>query len=93
MLHPKIKPRKIKPAPTRKNNRHILLLEENEAQKKIEIIKEMPMIVKNETLTKVNITPPIEYDVQINDQFLDNLSRDQVMEIQHIIDGFLQARI
>lgn len=53
----------------------------------------MPMIVKNETLTKVNITPPIEYDVQINDQFLDNLSRDQVIEIQHIIDGFLQARV
>ena len=51
------------------------------------------MIVKNETLTKVNITPPIEYDVQINDQFLDNLSRDQVIEIQHIIDGFLQARV
>ena len=49
----------------------------------------MPMIVKNETLTKANV----EYDVQINDQFLDNLSRDQVIEIQHIIDGFLQARI
>ena len=47
------------------------------------------MIVKNETLTKANV----EYDVQINDQLLDNLSRDQVMEIQHIIDGFLQARI
>ena len=47
------------------------------------------MIVKNETLTKAND----EYDVQINDQFLDNLSRDQVIEIQHIIDGFLQARV
>ncbi|MEQ2909156.1 hypothetical protein [Butyricimonas faecihominis] len=90
---PKIKPRKIKPAPTRKNNRHILLLEENKALKKMEIIKEIPMIVKNETLTKTNVAPPIEYDVQINDQFLDNLSRDQVIEIQHIIDGFLQARV
>ena len=49
----------------------------------------MPMIVKNETLTKANV----EHDVQINDQFLDNLSRDQVIEIQHIIDGFLQARV
>ena len=59
----------------------------------MEIIKEIPMIVKNETLTKTNVAPPIEYDVQINDQFLDNLSRDQVIEIQHIIDGFLQARV
>ncbi len=53
----------------------------------------MPMIVKNKTLTKVNVVPPIEYEVQINDQVLDNLSRDQVMEIQHVIEGFLQARV
>lgn len=86
---PKVKPRKIKSAPVGKNNHKVLLLEENDKQKEIEIIKDIPMIVKSETLTEVNVAPKIEYNVQINDQGLDGLSYSQVMEIQSVIKHFL----
>lgn len=87
---PGIKPQKIKPLPLKKSKHDVLLLEENDAQKKIETIKEIPMILKSETLTKINVAPKVEYDVVINDQGLSGLSREQVMEIQGVIDRFLE---
>ncbi len=48
------------------------------------------MILKSETLTEITVAPKIEYDVQINDQGLGGLSRDQVMEIQGVIGRFLE---
>ena len=50
------------------------------------------MIIKNETLTRINEIPKIEYEVQINDQGLSYLSRDQVMEIQSVINCFLKQK-
>lgn len=90
---PGIKPRKIKPLPLKKSKHDVLLLEENDAQKKIETIKEIPMILKSETLTKINVAPKVEYDVVINDQGLSGLSREQVMEIQGVIDRFLENMV
>ena len=90
---PGIKPRKIKPLPLKKSKHDVLLLEENDAQKKIETIKEIPMILKSETLTKINVAPKVAYDVVINDQGLSGLSREQVMEIQGVIDRFLENMV
>ena len=87
---PGLKPQKIKSTRSRKNNLDVLLLEENDAQKKIKVIKDTPMIVKSETLTKISMPPKIKYNVQINDQALEDLSRDQVMEIQEVIGRFLE---
>ena len=70
-----------------------MLLEENDAQKKIETKKEIQMILKSETLTKINVAHKAEYDVVINDQGLSGLSREQVMEIQGVIDRFLENMV
>ena len=51
------------------------------------------MILKSETLTKINVAPKVEYDVVINDQGLSGLSREQVMEIQGVIDRFLENMV
>ena len=87
---PGLKPQKIKSTRSRKNNLDVLLVEENDAQKKIKVIKDTPMIVKSEILTKISMPPKIKYNVQINDQALEDLSRDQVMEIQEVIGRFLE---
>ena len=89
---PGVKPKKIKSTRSRKNKLDILLQEENDTHKKIDITRETPMIIKNETLTRINEIPKIEYDVQINDQGLSYLSRDQVMEIQSVIERFLKQK-
>ena len=65
---PGVKPKKIKSTRSRKNKLDVLLQEENDTHKKIDITRETPMIIKNETLTRINEIPKIEYDVQINDQ-------------------------
>ncbi len=87
---PGLKLQKIKSTQSRKNNLDVLLLEENDAQKKIEVIKDTPMIVKSETLTKISMAPKIKYNVQINDQDFDGLSREQVIKIQTAIGRFLE---
>lgn len=87
---PGVKPRKIRQPRSRKNNLDVLLLEEDDTQKKKNVIKEIPMILKSETLTKINVAPKVEYGVEINDQGLSGLSRDQVMEIQGVIGRFLE---
>lgn len=87
---PGLKPQKIKSTRSRKNNLDVLLVEENDAQKKIEVIKDTPMIVKSEILTKISMPPKIKYNVQINDQALEDLSRDQVIKIQEVIGRFLE---
>ncbi len=89
---PGIKPKKIKSTRPKKNKLDVLLQEENDTHKKIDITRETPMIIKNETLTRINEIPKIEYDVQINDQGLSYLSRDQVMEIQSVIERFLKQK-
>ena len=89
---PGVKPKKIKSTRSRKNKLDVLLQEENDTHKKIDITRETPMIIKNETLTRINEIPKIEYDVQINDQGLSYLSRDQVMEIQSVIERFLKQK-
>ncbi|HJF69607.1 MAG TPA: hypothetical protein K8V05_02510 [Butyricimonas virosa] len=89
---PGVKPKKIKSTRSRKNKLDVLLQEENDTHKKIDITRETPMIIKNETLTRINEIPKIEYDVQINDQGLSYLSRDQVMEIQSVIDCLLKQK-
>ena len=89
---PGVKPKKIKSTRSRKNKLDGLLQEENDTHKKIDITRETPMIIKNETLTRINEIPKIEYDVQINDQGLSYLSRDQVMEIQSVIERFLKQK-
>ena len=89
---PGIKPKKIKSTRSRNNKLNVLLQEDNDTQKKINIIRETPMIIKNETLTRINEIPKIEYEVQINDQGLSYLSRDQVMEIQSVINCFLKQK-
>ena len=89
---PRVKPKKIKSTRSRKNKLDVLLQEENDTHKKIDITRETPMIIKNETLTRINEIPKIEYDVQINDQGLSYLSRDQVMEIQSVIERFLKQK-
>ena len=89
---PGVKPKKIKSTRSRKNKLDVLLQEENDTHKKIDITRETPMIIKNETLTQINEIPKIEYDVQINDQGLSYLSRDQVMEIQSVIERFLKQK-
>lgn len=88
---PGVKPRKIRQPRSRKSNLDVLLLEENDTQKKKNAIKDTPMIVKTETLTEIMETPEIKYSVQINDQDLDGLSRDQVIEIQNVIGRFLET--
>ena len=87
---PGVKPRKIRQPRFRKSNLDVLLLEEDDTQKKKNVIKDTPMILKSETLTEITATPKIEYDVQINDQGLGGLSRDQVMKIQGVIGHFLK---
>lgn len=89
---PGVKPKKIKSTRSRKNKLDVLLQEENDTHKKIDITRETPMIIKNETLTRINEIPKIEYDVQINDQGLSYLSRNQVMEIQSVIERFLKQK-
>lgn len=89
---PGIKPKKIKSTRPKKNKLDVLLQEENDTHKKIDITRETPMIIKNETLTRINEIPKIEYDVQINDQGLSYLSRNQVMEIQSVIERFLKQK-
>ena len=89
---PGVKPKKIKSTRSRKNKLDVLLQEENDTHKKIDITRETPMIIKNETLTRINEIPKIEYDVQINNQGLSYLSRDQVMEIQSVIERFLKQK-
>ena len=89
---PGVKPKKIKSTRSRKNKLDVLLQEENDTHKKIDITRETPKIIKNETLTRINEIPKIEYDVQINDQGLSYLSRDQVMEIQSVIERFLKQK-
>ena len=89
---PGVKPKKIKSTRSRKNKLDVLLQEENDTHKKIDITRETPMIIKNETLTRINEIPKIEYDVQINDQGLSYLSRDQVMERQSVIERFLKQK-
>ena len=89
---PGVKPKKIKSTRSRKNKLDVLLQEENDTHKKIDITRETPMIIKNETLTRINEIPKIEYHVQINDQGLSYLSRDQVMEIQSVIERFLKQK-
>ena len=89
---PGVKPKKIKSTRSRKNKLDVLLQEENDTHKKIDITRETPMIIKNETLTRINEIPKIEYDLQINDQGLSYLSRDQVMEIQSVIERFLKQK-
>ena len=89
---PGVKPKKIKSTRSRKNKLDVLLQEENDTHKKIDSTRETPMIIKNETLTRINEIPKIEYDVQINDQGLSYLSRDQVMEIQSVIERFLKQK-
>lgn len=89
---PGVKPKKIKSTRSRKNKLDVLLQEENDTHKKIDITRKTPMIIKNETLTRINEIPKIEYDVQINDQGLSYLSRDQVMEIQSVIERFLKQK-
>lgn len=89
---PGVKPKKIKSTRSRKNKLDVLLQEENDTHKKIDITRETPMIIKNETLTRINEIPKIEYDVQINDQGLSYLSRDQVMEIQSVINCLLKQK-
>ena len=89
---PGVKPKKIKSTRSRKNKLDVLLQEENDTHKKIDITRETPMIIKNETLTRINEIPKIEYDVQINDQGLSYLSRDHVMEIQSVIERFLKQK-
>ena len=89
---PGVKPKKIKSTRSRKNKLDVLLQEENDTHKKIDITRETPMIIKNETLTRINEIPKIEYDMQINDQGLSYLSRDQVMEIQSVIERFLKQK-
>ena len=89
---PGVKPKKIKSTRSTKNKLDVLLQEENDTHKKIDITRETPMIIKNETLTRINEIPKIEYDVQINDQGLSYLSRDQVMEIQSVIERFLKQK-
>ena len=87
---PGVKPRKIRQPRSRKSNLDVLLLEEDDTQKKKNVIKDTPMILKSETLTEITVAPKIEYDVQINDQGLGGLSRDRVMEIQGVIGRFLE---
>ena len=89
---PGVKPKKIKSTRSRKNKLDVLLQEENDTHKKIDITRETPMIIKNETLTRINEIPKIEYDVQINNQGLSYLSRNQVMEIQSVIERFLKQK-
>lgn len=89
---PGVKPKKIKSTRSRKNKLDVLLQEENDTHKKIDITRETPMIIKNETLTRINEIPKIEYDVQINNQGLSYLSRNQVMEIQSVIDCLLKQK-
>lgn len=89
---PGVKPKKIKSTRSRKNKLDVLLQEENDTHKKIDITRETPMIIKNETLTRINEIPKIEYDAQINNQGLSYLSRNQVMEIQSVIDCLLKQK-